>query len=71
MDMDLMLTQIKAAKTDVDEAVTDLTKLLGQIQVSPRAEKSTISETVAAAFDKLRAAREALELLEKLATAKD
>jgi len=71
MDKELMLTQIKSARNEVDEAEADLTKLLGEIQVTARAEKATVSETVAAAFTKLRAARHALVLLEKLATAKD
>jgi hypothetical protein len=71
MDTEKMLEQIKTAKGEVDEAEADLTKLLGAMQVNPRAEKATISETVAAAFTKLRAARHALVTLEKLATAKD
>ena len=61
------LVEVRAAKNAVAEAEGDLAKLLQEIRGAVRAEKVTISEVLQAAFDKLRAAREHLVTLEKLA----
>jgi hypothetical protein len=62
-----ILQEVRAAKNGVAEAEGDLAKLLRAIQGGARAEKITISETLQAAFDKLRTARQHLVTLEKLA----
>jgi hypothetical protein len=49
----------------------DLARLLHEIRRGARAEKTTISEALQGAFDKLRAARQHLETLEKLAREPD
>lgn len=63
-----VLVGVRAAKNAVAEAEGDLAKLLHDIRGALRAEKVTISEALQEAFDKLRAAREHLETLEKLAS---
>ena len=65
-----LLQEIKSAKDAVADAEGDLARLLGEIQTGVRAEKTTISEALQKAFDKLRAARGQLVRLEKLAVAK-
>jgi hypothetical protein len=67
----LVLQEIRAAKDVVAEAEGDLAKVLQEIRGGLRAEKITISEALQAAFDKLRAAREHLVTLEKLAREPD
>jgi hypothetical protein len=61
MDTKEILAEIAAAKSDVMAAEQELDKLLRQIEVAARAEKTTISEAVRTAFGKLRAARQHLE----------
>jgi hypothetical protein len=65
------LVEIQAAKADVIDAEDDLAKLMSEIESAARAEKTTISEGLQKAFHKLRAAREHLDALEKLAQGKD
>ena len=65
-----LLQEIKSAKDAVADAEGDLSRLLGEIKSGVRAEKTTISEALQKAFDKLRAARGQLVRLEKLALAK-
>ncbi|HEX8791733.1 MAG TPA: hypothetical protein VF765_12345 [Polyangiaceae bacterium] len=65
-----LLQEIKSAKDAVADAEGDLTRLLREVQAAVRAEKTTISEALQKAFDKLRAARGQLVRLEKLALAK-
>ena len=65
-----LLQEIKSAKDAVARAEGDLARLLREIQTAVRAEKTTISEALQKAFDKLRAARGQLVRLEKLALAK-
>ncbi len=65
------LVEVRAAKNAVAEAEGDLAKLLQAIRGAIRAEKVTISEALQEAFEKLRAAREHLVTLEKLAGAPD
>jgi hypothetical protein len=64
-----LLRVIQAAKDAVADAEGDLTRLLREVQSGLRADKITISEALQKAFDKLRAAREHLIRLEKLAVA--
>ena len=65
-----LLQEIRSAKDAVADAEGDLTRLLREVQAAVRAEKTTISEALQKAFDKLRAARGQLVRLEKLALAK-
>jgi hypothetical protein len=65
-----LLQEIKSAKDAVARAEGDLARLLREIQTAVRAEKTTISEALQKAFDKLRTVRERLVRLEKLALAK-
>jgi hypothetical protein len=65
-----LLKEIQSAKDAVADAEGDLGRLLREIKSEVRAEKTTISEALQKAFDKLRAARGHLVRLEKLALAK-
>jgi hypothetical protein len=62
----IVMEEIRAAKSSVSDAEQDLTRLLSEIRIAPRAEKTGISEALESAFDKLRAAREHLGALERL-----
>ena len=65
-----VLQEIKSAKDAVADAEGDLSRLLREVKSGLRAEKTTISDALQKAFDKLRAARGQLVRLEKLALAK-
>ena len=65
-----LLREIQSAKDAVADAEGDLSRLLREVKSGMRAEKTTISEALLEAFDKLRAARGQLVRLEKLALAK-
>jgi hypothetical protein len=65
-----LLQEIQSAKDAVADAEGDLGRLLREVKSEVRAEKTTISEALQKAFDKLRAARGHLVRLEKLALAK-
>jgi len=65
-----LIQEIKSAKDAVADAEGDLARLLRELQAAVRADKTTISEALQKAFDKLRAARGQLVRLEKLALAK-
>ena len=67
----IVLDEIRAAKNGVADAESDLARLMKAIEVAPRAEKTTISEALHDAFQKLRDAREHLGKLETLLLAKD
>ena len=60
-----LLEKISTAKRDISEAEIELEKAIGEILVSPRAEKTTISKVVTDALTKVRAARANLDDLEK------
>jgi len=62
----LVLEEIRVAKNGVADAESDLAKLLKEVQVAPRAEKTTIGEALHNALQKLRDAREHLGKLETL-----
>jgi hypothetical protein len=61
-----ILTKVKTAATEVSDAASDLDKLLAELRSAPRAEKTTISKVVEAAFARLKAARIALSDVEKI-----
>jgi hypothetical protein len=71
MKEQLVLGEIHAAKNAIADAEGDLAQLLSEIQVASRADKTTISEAMQNAFHKLRAARQHLVALEKLARGED
>jgi hypothetical protein len=66
-----VLEEVGVAKNGVADAESDLARLLREIQVAPRAEKTTISEMLQSALQKLRNAREHLEKLETANRSKD
>jgi hypothetical protein len=61
-----ILTKVHTAATEVSESVDDLDKLLAELKSAPRAEKTTISKIVEAAFLRLKNARVALTDVETL-----
>lgn len=64
MDRKLLASKIDVAKLEVSSAEADIEKLMADLRVMPRAEKTTISAVLETSFDKLRRARLALEALE-------
>jgi hypothetical protein len=62
-------SEIQSATDAVARAEGDLARLLGAIKAASRAEKRTASDALRNAFRTLRAAREQLVRLEKLARA--
>lgn len=62
----LLSSKVEAAKRNVIDAEADLERLLSELRAVARAEKTTISEVLESAFNKLRAARRELEALEQL-----
>jgi hypothetical protein len=68
-DPNLLLEKLAQAKHDVSAAEVDLERLLAALEVTPRAEKTTVSQVIEDAFTKLRAARVDLADLEKLIAA--
>ena len=71
MKEQLVLAEVHSAKNAIADAESDLAQLLSEIQVASRAEKTPISEAMQNGFHKLRAAREHLVALEKLARGED
>jgi hypothetical protein len=67
----LLLAKIDSAKHDIEAAETDLEKALRDMQVMPRAEKTTISKALEDAFAKVRATRALLTDLQELVSAGD
>jgi hypothetical protein len=61
-----LLTKIESAKLDMLAAEDELAAALRDLEVLPRAEKTTISAALEDAFAKVRAARTNLSDLEKL-----
>ena len=62
----LLLRNVATSKQEIDDAERHLSKVLQDLGAAPRAQKTTISGVVQTAFDRLRAARESLDKLEKL-----
>ncbi len=71
MNDKLILEEIRVANDGVAEAESDIARLLNEIEVAPRAEKTTISEALQSAFQKLRNALEHLAKLETLIRSED
>jgi hypothetical protein len=67
----IALEDIQAAGQSVTDAERELATVLGELQAGSRAEKTTISDALRRAFAKLRAAREHLVALEKVARGQD
>lgn len=59
-----LLDKLEAAREAIAAAERDLEQLLKDLAVSPRAEKTTVSAVVEAAFTKLRTAKLVLSSLE-------
>lgn len=55
-----ILAKVQTALTEVSDAAANLDKLLDELKTAPRAEKTTISKVVEAAFSRLKHARAAL-----------
>ncbi len=66
MKKDLFLTKIESAERDMLAAEEELATALRDLEVLPRAEKTTITAVLEEAFAKVRAARTNLSDLEKL-----
>jgi hypothetical protein len=66
MDEERFLQEIRLAEGGVADAETHLARLLAEVQAAPRAEKTTISEALHEAFEKLRESRRRLLSLEDL-----
>jgi len=66
IELDQLASKLSLAKKATGEAEQDLERLLVDLRGAPRAEKSTITPVLEAAFTKLRAARADLQDIEKL-----
>jgi hypothetical protein len=66
MDRERILASISSGAKEIGEAERHLGKVLLELRIAPRAEKTTISDEVQEAFDRLRNARINLEALERL-----
>ena len=65
-DTQVLSSKIQAAKHHVGAAEAELDKLMREVQVEPRSQKTTISEVMQSAFEKLRAAKASVAELEAL-----
>jgi hypothetical protein len=63
------LEALEAAKRELSGAEIEFERLLREIPLAARAEKTTLPEVIEAAFSKLRAAKSKLNELETLFTA--
>ena len=61
-----ILSKVKTAAKEVSDAAEDLAKLLSELESAPRAQKTTVSKVVSAAFSRLKTARVALLDIEKI-----
>jgi hypothetical protein len=66
----LLISKVHAAKQEMTEAEADIQRLLRELRAKARAEKTTISEVLETAFNKLRSARGNVEALEELIATK-
>ena len=64
MKKELILKKIESAQRDIAAAQDELENALRDIQLAPRAEKTTISKVLETAFAKVKAARVNLSDLE-------
>jgi len=67
----VVLEKVRIASKEVADAASDLSKLLSELKSAPRAQKTTVSKVVDAAFARLKAARVALSDIEKILTKHD
>jgi hypothetical protein len=67
----IVLEKIAAAKQAIIDAESELKKVVREIAVAPRAEKTPISRAVEDAFTKLNTAKTNLGNLEKLAASEN
>jgi hypothetical protein len=71
MDKKAIIERITAATEEMEVAERDLRRVMGDLEVTPRAQK-TVSETVQKAFEELHAARARLvELRQELTKDED
>jgi hypothetical protein len=61
-----LLIKVQTAVIEVADAAAALDKLLAELKAAPRAQKTTISKVVEAAFSRLKNARVALSDVEKI-----
>lgn len=66
MNKQLILDKIKLARQELTEAQDNVAKVLRELKVSPRADKSMISEELELAFGKVKRANDDLVDLQKL-----
>jgi hypothetical protein len=71
MGDEIILEEIRVAKNGVADAERELARVLTELEVAPRADKTTISEALHNAFQKLSDARQHLGTLEPLIRGKD
>ncbi len=62
-----MHRKLTTSRAAITEAEAYLAKVVSEVEVSPRAEKRTITRALSIALDKLSKVRSDLEALEKLA----
>jgi len=67
--MDDSLEKLALARKELDRAEKEVDAVLAAIRQAPRAEKTQVTSAVEEAFTKVRAARLALDDLEKLLAA--
>ena len=71
MTNELLRASVRLADSEVAQAESELAALMQELLPTARAEKTAISKALEAAFERVRAAREHLGILEKLANEKD
>ena len=69
MNKAAVLAKIESAKNQMGAAEADLDRVIRDIRIAPRAQKTTISDALQKAFAELRAARARLVELEQLVVA--
>ena len=71
VDAAVIKEKTAAARLELEYAEAGLGVALREVQVAPRAEKTTISLRLEEAFERMRAARQVLAELDALVTASD
>lgn len=66
MNKQAILDKIKVAQQELSDAQANVAKVLRELKVGVRADKSMIGEALEAAFDKVKLANEDLVALETL-----
>jgi chaperonin cofactor prefoldin len=57
MDKSKLLEKISRARSEISTAEGELEDVMRELEVLPRAEKTTVTKTMGDAFEKLRAAK--------------